>query len=116
MTKWSSGWGSLPAGPGPRGLFHWVSGTDGGARIVDVWRIREQTDAFYQDKLGTVTAELGIAQPQISYFDVHNFSDSGTRGPTPAGQSDGRGKVVMCLQALRSSPENAAPGAPASSP
>jgi hypothetical protein len=44
---------------------------------VDVWRTREQADSFYQDKLGPVTAELGIAQPQISYFDVHNFQTAG---------------------------------------
>lgn len=70
--------GLAPGGPGaPGGLFHWVSGTDGGARIVDVWRTREQADAFYQDKLGPVTAELGIAQPEISYFDVHNFQTAG---------------------------------------
>ncbi|HEY8701828.1 MAG TPA: hypothetical protein VIM08_12855 [Arthrobacter sp.] len=70
--------GLAPGGPGaPGGLFHWVSGTDGGARIVDVWRTREQADAFYQEKLGPVTAELGIAQPEISYFDVHNFQTAG---------------------------------------
>lgn len=42
-----------------------------------MWGIREQADAFHQDKLGPVTAELGIAQPQISYFDVHNFQTAG---------------------------------------
>lgn len=70
--------GLAPGGPGAAGgLFHWVSGTDGGARIVDVWRTREQADAFYQDKLGPVTAELGLPQPEISYFDVHNFQTAG---------------------------------------
>lgn len=70
--------GLAPGGPGaPGGLFHWVSGTDNGARIVDVWRTREQADSFYQEKLGPVTAELGLAQPQISYFDVHNFQTEG---------------------------------------
>jgi hypothetical protein len=70
--------GLAPGGPGaPGGLFHWVSGTDGGARIVDVWQTREQADAFYQDKLGPVTTELGLPQPEISYFDVHNFQTAG---------------------------------------
>jgi hypothetical protein len=44
---------------------------------VEVWRTREQADSFYQDKLGPVTAELGIPQPEISYFDVHNFQKAG---------------------------------------
>ncbi|MEZ2390847.1 hypothetical protein AB6813_15145 [bacterium RCC_150] len=70
--------GLTPGGPGaPGGLFHWVSGTDGGARIVDVWRTREQADAFYQEILGPVTAELGIQPPETTFYEVYNFQTAG---------------------------------------
>ncbi|WP_427016224.1 hypothetical protein ACQCSX_15825 [Pseudarthrobacter sp. P1] len=61
----------------PGGLFHWVAATDGGVRITDVWESREVADAFYQDQLGPITAELGIVEPEVSYFDVHNFLTAG---------------------------------------
>jgi hypothetical protein len=70
--------GLTPGGPGAAGgLFHWVSGNDVGARIVDVWQTREQADAFYQDQLGPITAELGIQPPETSYYEVHNFQTAG---------------------------------------
>jgi hypothetical protein len=70
--------GLTPDGPGaPGGLFHWVAATENGAKIVDVWRTREQADEFYQNQLGPITAELGIDPPEISYFDVHNTQTAG---------------------------------------
>lgn len=70
--------GLAPGGPGaPGGLFHWVAATEGGAKIVDVWRTREQADDFYQNQLGPVTAELGIQQPETAYFEVHNLQTAG---------------------------------------
>ncbi|XAS66522.1 hypothetical protein V3C33_13620 [Micrococcaceae bacterium Sec5.7] len=67
-----------PGGQGaPGGLFHWVAATEGGTRIVDVWQTKEQSDAFYQNQLGPVTAELGIAQPVVTSYEVHNFLTAG---------------------------------------
>jgi hypothetical protein len=39
--------GLSAGGAGPPGaLFHWVTETDGGVRVTDVWETREQFDRF----------------------------------------------------------------------
>ena len=44
-------------GPAPSGcLFHWVTKTDKGMRVTDVWQTREQFDKFAQDQIGPFSA------------------------------------------------------------
>ncbi len=64
-----------PEGPGaPGGLFHWVTATDSGIRITDVWETKEQFEAFGAAQLAPVTAEVGIPNPPtITFHDVHNY-------------------------------------------
>lgn len=70
--------GFSPSGPGgPGGLFHWVTKTEQGLRVTDVWESREAFDKFAQEKIGPITAEVGMPQPQISFFDVHNYLTAG---------------------------------------
>ena len=71
--------GFSPGGTGaPGGLFHWVTQTDNGIRVTDVWQDREAFDRFAQEQIGPLTAEVGITSPpQISYFDVHNYLTAG---------------------------------------
>src|SRR5438045_6966302 len=39
-------------GPGaPGGLFHWVTKTDAGIRVVDVWESREQYEKFSAERV-----------------------------------------------------------------
>lgn len=66
--------GFSPGGAGaPGGLFHWVTQTDNGIRVTDVWQDRETFERFAQEQIGPLAAEVGITSPpQISYFDVHN--------------------------------------------
>jgi hypothetical protein len=71
--------GFVPGGKGaPGGLFHWVTRTDGGMRVVDVWETREQFERFAQEKIGPISAEVGIpAPPTITFHEVHNYLTAG---------------------------------------
>ena len=57
----------------PGGLFHWVRKTDDGIRVTDVWETREQFDAFAQSQIGPVTRQYNLAEPEVQFFEVHNY-------------------------------------------
>ena len=62
----------------PGGLFHWVTATDNGIRITDVWESREIFEKFAQEQIGPQTQAVGFpAPPQITYYDVHNYFTAG---------------------------------------
>jgi hypothetical protein len=67
--------GFTPGGSGPPGaLFHWVTATDDGFRVTDVWETREQFDRFAQESIGPLSAEVGLTEPpQISFHEVHSY-------------------------------------------
>jgi hypothetical protein len=71
--------GFKPGGAGPPGaLFHWITGTDDGIRVTDVWQDRETFDRFAQEKIGPITAEVGLpGPPQITFYEVHNYLTAG---------------------------------------
>ncbi len=54
------------------GLFHWVAQTDDGLMVVDVWEWAEAFQAFADEKTGPITAEEGLAPPQVEHHEVHN--------------------------------------------
>lgn len=61
----------------PGGLFHWVTATDTGIRITDVWESREQFEAFSTEKIGPITRDVGVPQdPRVAMYDVHNYLTS----------------------------------------
>jgi hypothetical protein len=60
--------GALP----PGGIFHWVTQTADGLRVTDVWESREQFEAFAQEQIGPYTQEVGLPQPQVTFYEVHN--------------------------------------------
>jgi len=66
-------------GPGPEGaLSHWVAETDNGVLVTDLWKTREQYDAFARDQIGPYTKEVGITEaPKITYYDAHNYFTPG---------------------------------------
>jgi len=68
-----------PGGSGaPGGLFHWCTATQGGVRVTDVWSSREQFDAFAQEQIGPITAEVGITgPPEFTFFEVHSYLTAG---------------------------------------
>ena len=71
--------GFRPGGPGaPGGLFHWVTKTNDGIRVVDVWESREQFEKFAAAKIGPITAQVGInTPPKVAFFEVHNYLTKG---------------------------------------
>ena len=71
--------GFEPGGAGgPGALFHWVTKTDDGVRVTDVWESKEDFEKFAEEKIGPITNEVGVqSQPEIQYFDVHNYLTAG---------------------------------------
>jgi len=71
--------GLLRGGPSlPRELFHWVTKTDDGIRVIDVWETREAFEQFVEAKLRTVAPEVGLPfPPEMQFFDVHNYFAGG---------------------------------------
>lgn len=71
--------GFKPRGPGgPGGLFHWVTKTDSGVRVTDVWESREQFERFSRERIGPITAEVGLPEPpRVTIFEVHNYLTAG---------------------------------------
>jgi hypothetical protein len=71
--------GLLPGGPAaPQELFHWVTETDDGFRVLDVWESREAFEKFAQEKLDPIYHEVGVRDPPvIQVFEVHNYLAGG---------------------------------------
>jgi hypothetical protein len=59
------------------GLFHWVTATDGGIRVTDVWETAEQYQAFAEEHIGPISQEVGVPAPQLTFHDVHNHLTAG---------------------------------------
>ena len=61
--------GSTP----PGAISHWVTKTDDGFRVVDVWETKDGFDRFAADQIRPYTREAGIdEEPEIRVYDVHN--------------------------------------------
>jgi hypothetical protein len=66
--------GFTPGGPlAPGGMFHWVTKTDNGFRVTDVWESREQFERFAEEQIGPYTQEVGLSAPQPNFYEVHNY-------------------------------------------
>ena len=67
--------GLLPGGPAAEHeIFHWVSKTDQGIHVVDVWESRQAFEDFARHKLIPAFSEMGLgfgAEPR--FFEVHNY-------------------------------------------
>ena len=54
-------------------VFHWVSATNDGIVVVDVWESDEQFNKFAEEQIGPYTQQVGIpAPPVITRYEVHN--------------------------------------------
>jgi hypothetical protein len=68
--------GLKPARVGPPSglLFHWITATDDGIRVVDVWESAADFDAFAREKIVPITQEVGVpGPPDIRFHDVYNY-------------------------------------------
>jgi hypothetical protein len=54
-------------------LFHWAAETDDGMRAVDVYASREAADRLVNESVGPIAGELGLAPPEITELEVHNY-------------------------------------------
>jgi hypothetical protein len=71
--------GFSPGGAGaPGGIFHWVTKTDDGIRVTDVWETREQFERFAQEQITPYAREAGFpGEPEIRFHEVHNYLTAG---------------------------------------
>ena len=68
--------GLAPGKSAPGVLFHWAAVTDDGMRAVDVYESREAADRLVGESIGPIAGELGLALPEITELEVHNFLTS----------------------------------------
>ena len=61
----------------PGAISHWAAKTDDGLRVVDVWESKEAYERFAQEQIGPYSREVGIAAPEISFYDVHSHLGAG---------------------------------------
>jgi hypothetical protein len=71
--------GFKPGGPGAPGAYgHWVTKTDTGIRVTDVWETKEKFEAFGQEQIGPFTVAVGLPNPPtLTFFEVHNYLTPG---------------------------------------
>ena len=70
--------GLTPGGPMPvGGISHWVTKTDDGFRVTDVWESREQFEQFAAEQIGPAAADAGPAPPQPTFHEAHNYFING---------------------------------------
>lgn len=62
---------------GSGGLFHWVTQTEDGLQITDVWESKDAFERFAQEQIMPHTAAVGITQPKLTYYDVYNYLTAG---------------------------------------
>lgn len=61
--------GQLPAGE----LLHVAGPTPSGWRIFDIWETRADFDRFVEAKLGAALTKVGVTEPQLAEFPIHNL-------------------------------------------
>lgn len=71
--------GLTPKGPGaPGGISHFVTKTDDGIRVVDVWETKEQFERFAEEQIGPSAAQAGFPKPPaMQFYEVHNYLTPG---------------------------------------
>ncbi|MGH3522733.1 MAG: hypothetical protein ACRDU4_07865, partial [Mycobacterium sp.] len=71
--------GFSPRGKGaPGGVFHWVTKTESGVRVTDVWESREDFEKFAKEQIGPYGQTVGLPNPPvITFHEVHNYLTAG---------------------------------------
>lgn len=71
--------GFEPGGKGaPGGLFHWVTKTEDGLRVTDVWTDAETFQKFADEKIGPISQDVGVpGPPETTIYEVHNYLTAG---------------------------------------
>lgn len=61
----------------PGVLFHWAAVTDDGVHAVDVYESRAAADQLVSEKVGPISAELGMSAPEINEYEVRRYLTPG---------------------------------------
>lgn len=71
--------GLTPTGPGaPGGISHFVTKSEDGVRIVDVWETKEHFERFAQEQIAPYAEKAGVPNPpSVQFFEVHNYLTPG---------------------------------------
>ena len=69
--------GLTPGGQHPGALFHWVTKTESGVRVTDVWATKEEFERFLQDQVAPASAQAGLPEPDVRFIEVHNYMTGG---------------------------------------
>jgi hypothetical protein len=63
---------------GPGGIFHWVTQTEDGLQITDVWESKNAFERFAEAELRPHTTAVGItAPPEFTFYEVYNYLTAG---------------------------------------
>jgi hypothetical protein len=62
----------------PGGLYHAAGATSDGVRVCDVWESEEAFQQFAESKIGPITAEVGLGEPEIRSFQVEQTRSGGS--------------------------------------
>jgi hypothetical protein len=54
-------------------VFHWVTATDDGLLVTDVWESDEAFQRFADEQIGPLTAQVGLGEPDITRHEIHNW-------------------------------------------
>ena len=67
--------GFLPGGPLPMdALSHWVTTTEDGICIVEVWESREAFESNAERRRSQIADEPGVpSESSIEFFEIHNY-------------------------------------------
>lgn len=64
----------------PGGLFHWVTATDEGIRVTDVWETAEEYQRFAEEQIGPYAEAAGVpGPPELTFYEVHNYLTAGVK-------------------------------------
>jgi len=71
--------GMSPKGKAEPGtLFHWVTATQSGFQVTDVWESQDAFEKFGADRVAPFAQQLGFPNPPtVRVFDVHNYLTEG---------------------------------------
>jgi len=71
--------GYVHRGSGAPGcMFHWVTKTERGFRVTDVWESREIFEKFAEEKIGPLFQAVGAtAPPAIQFVEVYDYLTAG---------------------------------------
>jgi len=54
-------------------VFHWVTATDDGLLVMDVWETDEAFQRYAEDKIVPLSLQVGLGEPEITRHEIHNW-------------------------------------------